>query len=153
MSGKATKHYKIYIVSLTWGFPLALFMTFLHILSMVWYLLLSTGSCLLMSSELKMGSKYSHWRWHCSHSSITSWVITSLLSHVVMRSSNGFLYGENDMLCAITMWSSNSWEQSSLTFMMNVPVSLYGITSSMTGFHSDSILSRAWWGISHNKVD
>ena len=55
------------------------------------------------SAYLKIGSKYSQDLWHASHSSITSCVICSLLSQFVIRSSNTFLYGENDMLCVMTI--------------------------------------------------
>lgn len=41
----------------TFRLLMALFMTLLHVCSICWYLFPSTGSCWLMSSELKMGSK------------------------------------------------------------------------------------------------
>jgi len=41
----------------TCGVSLAFFITLRHSRSIVWYLLLSTGSCLLMSSELNIGSR------------------------------------------------------------------------------------------------
>lgn len=50
----------------------ALLMTLLHVCSICWYLFPSSGSCSLISSELKMGSKYIQEHWHISHSSSTS---------------------------------------------------------------------------------
>jgi len=41
----------------TCGFSLAFFMILRQSRSIVWYLLLSTGSCRLMSSELNIGSR------------------------------------------------------------------------------------------------
>jgi len=60
-----------------------------------------------------------------------------------MRSSNGCLYGLNDMLCVMTMWSSSSCDTSSPILMMYVPVDLYGITSKLIDDHSPAILSSA----------
>ncbi len=51
----------------------AAFMIFLQVRSMVRYLFPSTGSWRLISSELKIGSMYSHDRWQMSHSSNTSY--------------------------------------------------------------------------------
>ena len=59
------------------------------------------------------------------------------------RPSNGFLNGEKDMACDMTMWSSSICDVSSAAFMMYVPVSLYGTISRLMGFHSPSILSSA----------
>lgn len=47
-------------------------MILLHVRFICWYRFPSSGSCSLISSELKMGSKYSQECWHISHSSSTS---------------------------------------------------------------------------------
>ncbi len=78
-------------------------------------------------------------------------VVLSLFSSVIILPSNGFLYGENDMACVMTIWSSNICTVSSPLFMMNVPVSLYAEISSITGSHSDSILSKAFQQREKNK--
>lgn len=62
-----------FIKAHTSGFALAFFMTRRQSLSTMLQRWLSTGSCLLMSSELKIGSKQSQERWQFSHSSRTSW--------------------------------------------------------------------------------
>jgi len=59
---------------LTCGVSLAFFMILRHIRSIVWYRLLSTGNCRLISSELKIGSRYSHCLWTRTHSSSTSYI-------------------------------------------------------------------------------
>ena len=54
----------------------------------------STGICFMMSSELKMGSRYSHDSWHLSHASKISCMLNSLSSHSFISSSNGLMYAE-----------------------------------------------------------
>jgi hypothetical protein len=112
--------------------------------------LASVGSCFWMSSESKMGCRYSHERCTASHSSMTSDTHDSVLSHSAMRSSNGFLNDEKLMACVMVMCSSSSAISSSAPLSTDVPVSLYGRMSRFTPSHSLTILSSAssiWYSL------
>lgn len=50
---------------------------------------------------------------HKMKKSCITCVVVSLFSQLLILSSNGFLYGENDILCVMTMWSSRSCDVSS----------------------------------------
>ena len=63
----------------------------------------SSGSCSWMSGASKMGERYIQLRCTASHSSRISETRFSCFSQALMRSSNGFLNGEKDMDCVITM--------------------------------------------------
>jgi len=60
-------------------------------------LLVSWGSCFMMSGESKIGWRYIHWPWHFTHSSSVSDTSISLALQTSISSSNGFLNGENYM--------------------------------------------------------
>ena len=103
----------------------------------------SSGSCSMMSSDPKMGSRYIQARCSASHSSSTSLVMLSVRSHSWMRASKGFLNGEKLIACAITMWSSNICATVSSTRTTYVSVSRYSRTSRSTPSHSATIFSMA----------
>mmetsp|Transcript_18342 Transcript_18342/g.62398 ORF Transcript_18342/g.62398 Transcript_18342/m.62398 type:complete len:302 (+) Transcript_18342:790-1695(+) len=103
----------------------------------------SRGSCCMMSSLLKMGSRYIQERCSAIHSSSVSEASASCCSHSLMRSSKGFLKGEKLIACVITMWSSSCCVTDSSTRKTNVPVSRYSLAISFWSFHSVCILSRA----------
>ena len=54
----------------------------------------STGICFIMSSELKIGSRYSQDSWHLSQASRMSCMLNNLSSHVFISSSKGLMYAE-----------------------------------------------------------
>mmetsp|Transcript_7062 Transcript_7062/g.26751 ORF Transcript_7062/g.26751 Transcript_7062/m.26751 type:complete len:220 (+) Transcript_7062:1338-1997(+) len=116
---------------------------FRHVRSTAAKRLPSSGSCSMISSLPKMGSKYIHARWNTSHSSSTSLVIPKVRSHSRIFASNGFLNGENDIACVITMWSSSACVIASSTRITQVSVSRYSTTSSTIPSHSETILSIA----------
>ena len=70
----------------------------------------STGICFMMSSELKMGSRYNHDSWHLSHASKISCILNSLSSHSFISSSNGLMYAE----LWITIHNSNRWNDNKI---------------------------------------
>ena len=57
--------------------------------------LLSSGSCLAISAESKIGCRYIHCPWHFIHSSITSLAVFSCEYQVMISYSKGFLKALN----------------------------------------------------------
>lgn len=76
----------------------------------------STGICFMMSSELKMGSRYSHDSWHLSHASKISCMLNSLSSHSFISSSNGLMYAE----LWITIHNSNWCKDNKIYIHQNI---------------------------------
>ena len=95
-----------------------------HIPSTMLNLEPSSGICLTMSSEEKMGERYCHVCWHFSQLSSMSCSWFSTLLRSVACSRNGFTYGDADMPCTLTIWSSSTAWISSVPPMMKVPDSL-----------------------------
>mmetsp|Transcript_13745 Transcript_13745/g.31865 ORF Transcript_13745/g.31865 Transcript_13745/m.31865 type:complete len:305 (-) Transcript_13745:1763-2677(-) len=106
----------------------------------------SAGICFLMSSLLKMGSRYSHCACTLSQMSMTSWVTRRNFSQSLARTSKGLMNGDAIMVWVLTMWSSSSISISSTQFplRMCVPLSRYGGVSNFMGSHSEYILSRVF---------
>ena len=66
---------------LTWASLMTYFIISFQFLSTVWKSRPSSGICCIISSELNIGSKYSHCAWTFSHSSKVSWILSRRSSH------------------------------------------------------------------------
>lgn len=67
-------YYLYFVCFITFGSFTQCVMTSFQCLFTIWKRRPSSGICFIISSELKMGSRYSHWCCTFSHSSIVSWI-------------------------------------------------------------------------------
>eukprot|EP00116_Pleurobrachia_bachei_P011186 sb/3471448/ len=63
----------------------------------------SSGICCMISSLLKMGSRYNQVAWTFSHSSMISCMVCSFASQVLNSVSKGPMKGDDRMVCTFTM--------------------------------------------------
>ena len=108
----------------TMGFSWVLAISSLHMMSTSWNLLPSSGICFTMSSELKMGSRYSQVCWHLSQLSIRSCSVCIIVSRSLTWSLKGLAKGEALIAWIFTIWSSRMAWMSSVEARMKVPESL-----------------------------
>lgn len=108
----------------------AAFMIFLQVRSMVRYLFPSTGSWRLISSELKIGSIYSHDRWQMSHSSNTSYQQNTTVTQRLL----------------VIVFGEDTYMQTKQTYKSTSPCGFQNHTCRMIGLPvSFSIYFPIWW--------
>ena len=104
----------------------------------------SSGICLTMSSDEKMGSRYSHVCWHLSQLSSSSCRVLRVALHALASSSKGFTNGLAHMPCALTIWSSSSACTSSVPTQGERPRVLVRHAPNSRPSHSLVIFLSVW---------
>mmetsp|Transcript_8250 Transcript_8250/g.18106 ORF Transcript_8250/g.18106 Transcript_8250/m.18106 type:complete len:246 (-) Transcript_8250:315-1052(-) len=114
-----------------------------QVLSTALNILPSVGIWRMMSSEEKMGSRYSQVDCTFIQLSRMSCIDVSVSSHLVISVMKGLIKRDPFMAWVLTIWSSSSCWISSTLESMRVPDCLYSLVSKIISFHSASILSIA----------